>query len=255
MSRNAIALSVCLFCSTASAQQMPGADQYLAYEAAMTAMEQSALALQSIMGDKTVDKEKGRAAFAELSNDRDKVEQHLTQAIAEGNAAAIYMKARMVQGGTWSDSDPSKNRETACGLYGEAAQKGLVAGAVAYLNCQKSFPPSPMLEPSQILLRNVLEGQDVYQDAYPLPIDHGFCFEARLKPIEPGEDPAEKLRQLGQPVMLTAGQFRAEGFYRLAAGSLAEKQGQTESDLRSAYEAGCETDGLRMRSATKSSKG
>jgi len=255
MSQYMIPLSFYLLCSTAIAQQMPGADQYLAYESAMKDMQQSAQTLQSMMSDKIVDKEKGRAAFSELSNNRDKVEQHLTDAIAEGNAAAIYMKARMVQIGAWSDSDKSKNRETACGLYGEAAQKGLVAGAVAYVNCQKSFPPSPMLETSQTLLRKVLEGQDIYQEAYPLPVDHAFCFERRLEPIAPGEDPAEKLRQFGQPLMLTAEQYRAEGFYRLAAGSATEKKGQTESDLHSAFQSGCQTDGLRMRPAAMVNKG
>lgn len=241
-------IPLCFFCSAASAQDVPGADQYLAYETAMEEMQQLVMTLESMMSDKEVDKERGRVVIAELSNHRESVELHLTNAIAEGNAAAIYMKARLVRAGAWSNSNKSAGREIACALYEEAAQKGLVAGAVAYVNCLAViYPPTPEVERSRVLLRRALEGQDLYQAAYPFPISHAYCFERKLEPIGPDEDPTEKLKQFGQPVALTSEQFRAEGSYLLAAAGLSKKKEQAANDLNSAFQAGCQTDGMRLK--------
>lgn len=248
MSRKLIALLSLLAFPVAGAQTTPpGAEAFNQFVTAYWELQESSQALMAMMTEKAPDKAKGRALVEQINEDKNKVDRYLEQAIKEGHAVAFYSKARMVQFGDPKNLDLTKKREAACALYGESAKRGLIIGAVAYVNCSNTIPPTPQYEASRTLLRNALNAADIYQDVYPLAITHAYCFERKVEPLQEGEDPLEKMKVWAQPTQLEAEQARAEGFYLLAADYSSPTSSQSQQDLDNAFRAGCQTDGLRLK--------
>lgn len=248
MFRKLIALFYFLtFPVTAAQTTPPGSDAYNQYLMTYGDVQDSAQSLTAMMAEKTPDKANGRALIQQLIEGQAKAERYLEQAIQQGNAAAVYIKARMVQFGDPKNLDLTKKRKDACDLYGESAKKGLVIGAIAYEECSHTIPPTPQYEASRRLLRKTLDAGDIYHDMYPLPATHAYCFERKIESLQEGEDPIKKMKQWAQPIQLEAEQARAEGFYRLAADYSSPKSSQSQQDLDSAFRIGCKTDGLRLK--------
>lgn len=248
MYRALIPLMVSVFCLTANAQPAPpGAEPYYQFQLAVGELQQSVKEYESIVSVGSVDEKTGQAIAARITASQEKLDHHLAMAMKEGNAAAFYMKARLVESSRLKNPDRTKRLEAACAFYSEAAKRGFVAGAVAYVNCNTTLPKSPQYETSRTLLRNALNAPDLYKAEYPFAITHAYCFEPKLEPLKPDEDPSEIIKAFAKPTLLEAEEFRAEGFYRLAADNSTPKSSQSEQDLRSAFEAGCQTDGLRLK--------
>lgn len=248
MSRILMLLMVALFCSSAVAQaSAPGSQAFDQFQTAFWQWQGNVQTLVAMAAEKTADKAKGLALVEQIKQDKIDTDRYLQQAIDDGSAAALYTKARMVLFGDPGNLDLTKKRETACGLYGEAAQKGLIIGAIAYVNCSNTIPKTSRYDESRALLRKALNAGDVYQDVYPFAINHAYCFERVIEPLKEGEDALEKMKVWAQPTLLEAEEARAEGFYLLAADYSSPTSQQSQEDLDNAWRAGCKTDGLRLK--------
>lgn len=255
MLRILMSLMIFFVCSTAVAEtEPPGTDSFNQYLTAYWDGQALSKELLLMATEDSPDKAKAKVVGEKILENKNKAERYLAQSITEGNAAAVFYKARMTEFGDPMNPDLQQKREKACALYGDSARKGLLVGAIVYAKCSDTVPKTPRYDESRMLLRNVLNAEDAYLGYYPFAVSHAYCFERTVEPPKTDEDPFARIRLLGQPTLLEAQQARAEGFYYLAADYSSPVSAQSQQDLQHALEAGCQTDGLRLKKKSQNPK-
>ncbi|WP_098467048.1 hypothetical protein [Pseudomonas lurida] len=198
--------------------------------------------LQNLAAQTDTDPAKGRATVDELTKVSDRMYAHPDNAIAAGHAVAMYQKAKLLFGKT-----PIKGNKTICELYGQAAERGLMAGALEYAKCVRSFPMSEEYTRRLKILQMAVEGQDPYLSEYPLLTAFPYCFPKNKPKLQPGEDPVQWVVDNARPQALSAENFRAEGYYTLALGVADEQTKELAAGfLKLAFANGCREDSVRI---------
>jgi hypothetical protein len=237
-------LGLCLI-STLSFAAAPKPDAIAEYESANQAMEQMQRGyaqLQDLPAETEADRAKGRALVNELSAISTRMYAHLDNAVAAGHAVAMYQKAKMLAVKTIG-----KGNKAVCDLYGQAAELGLMAGALEYAKCLNFYPPTAEYDRRLEILKVTVEGQDPYVAEYPLLTSFPYCFPKHKAALQPGEDAIAWVVDNARPQALSAEDFRAEGYYTLAMTGMDEQPREIKAGfLRSAFAHGCREDSARI---------
>jgi hypothetical protein len=228
--------------SFAAAQPSEATTEYHAAQKDMDQLQRIVTQLQSLAAQTDTDPAKGRATVDELKKVSDRMYAHLDNAIAGGHAVAMYQKAKLLFVKT-----PVKGNKTICDLYGHAAERGLVAGALEYAKCLDSYPLTEEYSRRMKILQVAVEGQDPYLSEYPLPTAFPYCFPKHKPALQPEEDPIQWIVDNARPQALSAEDFRAEGYYTLAMTGANEQTKALKAEfLKSAFAHGCREDSARI---------
>ncbi|MDR9879214.1 hypothetical protein RJC98_28880 [Pseudomonas allii] len=237
-------LGLCLM-SALSFAAAPRPDAIAEYESANQAMDElqrGYAQLQDLPAETEADRAKGRARVDELSAMSARMYEHLDNAIAAGHAVAMYQKAKMLAVKTIG-----KGNKAVCDLYGQAAELGLMAGALEYAKCLNFYPETAEYNRRLEILKVAVEGQDPYAAEYPLMTSFPYCFPKNKPALKPGEDAIAWVADNARPLALSAEDFRAEGYYTLAMTGPDEQTKEIKAGfLRSAFAHGCREDSARI---------
>ncbi|MGX1175688.1 hypothetical protein [Pseudomonas sp. R151218B TE3479] len=237
-------LWLCLFSSMsfAEAPRPEAVAEFLAAQKDMDDLQNGYTQLQILAARADTDPAKGRAFTEELINISKRMYTHLDNAIAAGHAVAMYQKAKLLFA-----KKPFKDNKDMCELYGRAAERGLMAGALEYAKCVNFYPPSEEYTRRLEILRATVEGQDPYLSEYPLMTSFPYCFPKHKPALQPGEDAVQWVVDNARPQALSAEDFRAEGYYTLAmSGADEETKASKAGFLRLAFAHGCREDTARI---------
>jgi hypothetical protein len=216
------------FCLTlcGTLQAAPNAEAEAAFQRAVLAAEANAQWAERLIDQEQkgqLDKQITTEALRDIGQKHDAVEHDLRQASDGGHAVASYLLANLQERSKlWVSGQYTARHEQACALYQRAAEQGLVAAAVAVLrDCdsasQRFLFDDPTLQRQREQLRATLEHTDPYAEHYPLPALKSLCFkEMKMVAPDPGR-PLTTLAQAFEPVQLDLRQYRADGYYLLAA--------------------------------------
>lgn len=228
--------------SFADASQPEAIVEYHAAKKAMEDLQRVVMQLQDLTEQKDSDPAKGRAIVDDLKDINDRMYAHLDNAIAAGHAVAMYQKAKLLFVKT-----PIKGDKTICDLYSHAADRGLIAGALEYTKCINSYPPTEEYSRRLKMLQVVVEGQDPYLSEYPLLTAFPYCFPKHKPALLADEDPVQWVVDNARPQALSAEDFRAEGYYKLAMTMDREQPNDLKAKfLKSAFAHGCREDSGRI---------
>lgn len=235
-------LGLCFFPLNTLAQP-PTPEAVTHYHAALDALDDakrvSDRVLEIVKTDQPVDPAEPEALATESAQIMSRLNAHLDTAIAGEHAVAMYKKAKVLLA-----ASILKNKQSACEFYGRAAEQGLIAGAVEYVNCIPFYPPSAEYERRLALLQATVQGHDYYESEYPLLTAFPSCFPKHKPPPKPDEDAIQWVIDNARPLALSAGDFRAEGYYILAMRT--EIDEQRVNFLNLAFAQGCREDFMRV---------
>lgn len=216
--------------------------EYHAAQKDMEDLQRVVTRLQNLAAQTDTDPAKGRAIVDELTKVSGRMYAHLDNAIAAGHAVAMYQKAKLLFVKT-----PIKGNKTICELYGHAAERGLMAGALEYAKCVDFYPPTEEYTRRLKMLQVAVEGQDPYLSEYPLLTAFPYCFPKHKPALQPGEDPIQWVVDNARPQALSAEDFRAEGYYTLAMTGANEQTKEFKIGfLKLAFAHGCREDSARI---------
>jgi len=237
-------LGICLISSFsfAEAPQPRAASEWLAAQKDMEVLKNGYAQLQDMAARHDTDVAKGRALVDELVKIDKRMYTHLDNAIAAGNGVAMYQKANLLFA-----KKPFKNNKEMCDLLGQAAERGLMAGALEYAKCIDFYPPSEDYSRRLKLLQTTIEGVDPYLSEYPITTRNPYCFPKHKPALQPGEDAIQWIADNARPQALSAEEFQAEGYYTLAMSGIDERTKATQAQfLRQAFAHGCKEDTARI---------
>ena len=207
-------------------QAAPSAETEAAFQRALQAAEANAQWAERLIDQEQkgqLDKRITHEALRDIAHKHDAVARDLRQASDGGHAVASYLLANLTERSKlWEAGQYTTRHEQACTLYQRAAEQGLVAAAVAVLrDCDRAYQrfqfDDPTLQRQRDQLLATLEQPDPYTENYPLPALSSLCFK-EIKSIAPDRDrPLGTLAQTFAPVTLDLQQYRADGYYLLAA--------------------------------------
>lgn len=169
-----------------------------------------------------LDKQIKEEAAANMKSKLAVFEAELYKASDGGHAVATYLlgnmeeRRKILQPGQYA-----AKHVQACALYQQAADQGLLAGAVAVLrDCDEAFKrfrfDDPQLLRMRQQLQTALDKPDPYAKEYPLPVLNSLCFKPFMPPVLDRQRPLSALTENMMPVQLELDQFRADGHYLLA---------------------------------------
>lgn len=237
-------LGLC-FISSLSFAEAPKSEaiaEFFAAKKDMDDLQNGYAQLQKMAAQADTDPAKGRALVDELITLNKRMYMHLDNAIAAGHAVAMYHKGKLLFA-----IRPFKNNKDMCDLYGRAAERGLMAGALEYAKCVDFYPPSEEYSKRLKILQTAVEGVDPYLSQYPLPASFPYCFPKHKPALQPGEDAVQWVVDNARPLPLSAEDFRAEGFYTLAMTSANEQTKASKAGfLKLAFAHGCREDTARI---------
>lgn len=220
-------LSVLLFSIAlcAEVQAVPSPETEAVFEHAMLlgdAIQQRADQLVEREQQGKIDKGTLSQSIQEATKGLETYEDELRKASAGGHGVATFMLANMQESkaATFLSGYKAMHVE-ACALYQNAADQGLVAGAIMVLrDCDEAFLRFKLDDPESLRkysqLASALEQPDLYAGHYPLPAVRSYCFKDSLQAEANRELPLTTMREFLKPVSLSLEQFRADGYYLLA---------------------------------------
>lgn len=237
-------LGLCFISSLSHAQtpQPEAVAEYLAARKDMDDLQSGYAQLQDLAAQPDADPAKGRALTEELISISKRMYTHLDNAIAAGHAVAMYQKGKLLFA-----QKPFRKNKDMCELYGRAAERGLMAGALEYAKCVDFAPPSEEYDKRLKILQAAVEGVDPYSAEYPLLTSFPYCFPKHKPPLQPGEDAVAWVVDNARPLALSAEDFRAEGYYTLAMTGVNEQTKAAKAQfLKLAFAHGCREDSARI---------